>query len=98
MLCRLAGGQNAQHITHIFGGGEFIDSIWVIEGIGNGGNDLNMFIILGSDTNHEFSDIAAVFAKSDALWVLANHNAGFNHAIFGIHGTVWYGNGLTKVG
>lgn len=76
MLCRLAGGQNAQHITHILGGGEFIDSIWVIEGIGNGGNDLNMFIILGSDTNHEFSDIAAVFAKSDALWVLANHDAG----------------------
>ncbi|SAH13304.1 Uncharacterised protein [Enterobacter hormaechei] len=57
-----------------------------------------MLVVASGDTNHQTGDVVLFFTEAHAIRILTEHHAGFQHAVFGFHRTVWNRDGFTQVG
>ncbi len=77
--------------------GQTFDHGFIIQRVGQAGDDLDVLIVTCGDTNDQTGNIVFFFTKAYAFRVLAEHHAGFQHAVFGFYRTVRYCDGFTEV-
>ena len=97
ILAVLAMTPKGAYFIHAGGVCQTLDDGLIIQCIGQAGDNLNVLVVTGSNTNHQTGNVIFFFTEAHAFRVLAEHDARFQYAIFRFNRTVWHRDRLTQI-
>ncbi len=63
---------------------------FIIQRVSQAGDNVNVFVVAGGDTDDQTRDFIFFFAEAHAFRILAEDDAGFQYPVFRFNGTVRY--------
>lgn len=70
---------------------------FIIQCVGQVGDDLDVFIVMCSDIDDQMGNIVFFFIEVYVFWILVEYYVGFQYVIFCFYCIVWYCDGFIEV-